>query len=85
MPGIEPPLELIDAEVVQKAMPGPKHSKWWRKSLPRHVILRERIDVDFDAENVTEMSGAAAPRLVPNGRPNLSLRLPRQYMARAFL
>ncbi len=51
MPEAEPPLELIDGEVVQKAMPGPKHSKMVAELI--YLLMsftRGRDDVDVDTE-----------------------------------
>jgi Uma2 family endonuclease len=51
MPEAAPPLELIDGEVVQKAMPGPKHSKMVAELIYLLMsFLRERNDADVDTE-----------------------------------
>ena len=51
LPAAEPPLELIDGEVVQKAMPGPKHSKMVAELIYLLMsFLRDRNDVDVDTE-----------------------------------
>lgn len=51
MPEAEPPLELIDGEVVQKAMPGPRHSKMVTELIYLLMsFLRDRNDIDVDTE-----------------------------------